>query len=90
MEELDLTPDLDIDLQRPNVTARCPFSCPGRYVAGYHQRGGLPFVVHSLPHCDRFATTSPVQFVRDARMAGAQTRRVESTRILQDHGRKPS
>jgi len=66
---------LDVDHARPNATAVCPF-CGGRYVAGYRKASGVGFVVHSLPWCDRYTVTPPLEFLRVARLNGARPTRV--------------
>lgn len=82
--------DLFIDPKRPSVHANCPF-CEGVYVAGYSTkpippRPGSPdgtkpseggaLVLHTSPPCAKFSVLLPVAFLREARLAGAERKRV--------------
>jgi|HubBroStandDraft_2_1064218.scaffolds.fasta_scaffold1161316_1 hypothetical protein len=66
----------DIDLTRPTVTAVCPF-CGGDYAAGYRRSSPTTVTIqHTLPHCDHYAGQHPIAFLRAARLAGAERRRL--------------
>lgn len=60
---------LELDTNKPHVTARCP--CGGQYTAG-ESKCGEAFVLHTMPPCDNYMKMNVLDFLKSSRLNGAK------------------